>query len=108
MMSFDNAFSYDELRKFDNNVKKESGQSKIEYCFEPKIDEKRASLKYENGFLKTGATRGNGLIGEDITNNALGEVLLTKKILKKLISKFLMMIQNFQIVEMTLLVVYVN
>lgn len=102
MMSLANAFSFDELRKFDNNIKKECGLSKIEYCLEPKIDGLSVSLKYENGFLKTAATRGDGLIGEDITNNARtiktlpirisyekpieirGEVFLTKKNFEKI------------------------
>ena len=102
MMSLANAFSYDELRKFDNNIKKETGQNKIEYCLEPKIDGLSISLKYEKGFLKTAATRGDGLIGEDITNNARtiktlpikidyekpieirGEVFLTKKNFEKI------------------------
>ncbi len=107
MMSLANAFSYDELRKFDNNIKKEIGQSKIEYCLEPKIDGLSVSLKYEKGFLKTAATRGDGLIGEDITNNARtiktlpikidyekpieirGEVFLTKKDFEKINAQIL-------------------
>ena len=107
MMSLANAFSYDELRKFDNNIKKETGQSKIEYCLEPKIDGLSVSLKYEKGYLKTAATRGDGLIGEDITNNARtiktlpikiayekpieirGEVFLTKKDFEKINAQIL-------------------
>jgi len=58
MISFTNAFSYGELRKFDNNIKKESNQSKIKYCLEPKIDGLSVSLKYENDFLKTASTWG--------------------------------------------------
>ena len=107
MMSLANAFSYDELRKFDNNIKKETGQSKIEYCLEPKIDGLSVSLKYEKGFLKTAATRGDGVVGEDITNNARtiktlpikidyekpieirGEVFLTKKDFEKINAQIL-------------------
>ena len=107
MMSLANAFSYDELRKFDNNIKKETNQSKIEYCLEPKIDGLSVSLKYEKGYLKTAATRGDGLIGEDITNNARtiktlpikiayekpieirGEVFLTKKDFEKINAQIL-------------------
>ncbi len=107
MMSLANAFSYDELRKFDNSIKKETGQSKIEYCLEPKIDGLSISLKYENGFLKTAATRGDGVVGEDITNNARtiktlpikidyekpieirGEVFLTKRNFEKINAQIL-------------------
>ena len=67
MMSLADAFSYDELRDFDNRVK--SIASEATYLCELKIDGLSVSLKYEKGILVRGATRGNGSIGENITHN---------------------------------------
>ena len=67
MMSLSNAFSEEDLRDFDNKIKKEV--SEVSYVCELKIDGLSVSLKYENGILKRGATRGNGVVGEDITLN---------------------------------------
>lgn len=67
MMSLSDAFSFDELKDFDNRVKKEAPSAT--YCCELKIDGLSVSLQYENGILTLGATRGNGEIGENITNN---------------------------------------
>lgn len=67
MMSLADAFDYDELRAFDNRVK--SVAPTATYLCELKIDGLSVSLKYENGILVLGATRGNGSIGENITHN---------------------------------------
>ena len=67
MQSLHDSFSYDELRKFDNRLK--NAQPDIEYVVEPKIDGLSVSLEYENGVFVRGSTRGDGNVGEDITEN---------------------------------------
>ena len=67
MLSLSNVFNEDELRDFDAKIKKEV--SKYSYVAELKIDGLSVSLHYENGSLKLAATRGDGLIGEDVTEN---------------------------------------
>jgi DNA ligase (NAD+) len=72
--SFNDAFSEDDMREFDARVrrfyKNETGKEiEPEYTCELKIDGSHLVLEYEDGLLKTGATRGNGKVGEDITEN---------------------------------------
>jgi DNA ligase (NAD+) len=67
MMSLSNAFDENDLRDFDRKIKNEVKE--VSYVCELKIDGLSVSLKYENGILKRGATRGNGVVGEDITLN---------------------------------------
>lgn len=72
--SFNDAFNEDDIKKFDERVKnylKREGvaTSNIEYTSELKIDGLKVVLEYENGLLKTGATRGDGKVGEDVTQN---------------------------------------
>lgn len=67
MASLSDAFSLEELKEFDNRVK--SVAANATYLCELKIDGLSVSLKYENGLLVQGATRGNGTIGENITHN---------------------------------------
>ncbi|MFH1100450.1 MAG: NAD-dependent DNA ligase LigA [Methanobacteriota archaeon] len=67
MLSLDNAYSYDELREFDTRVKKTVDDS--EYICEPKIDGTSIALFYENGVFVRGATRGDGVKGDDVTLN---------------------------------------
>ena len=70
MLSLDNAFSAAELIAFDKRVRQRLESSKpIEYAIEPKVDGVAVSLLYENGVLVRAATRGNGVTGEDITQN---------------------------------------
>lgn len=70
LLSLGNAFSEAEIRAFDERVR--SGlnvQDKIEYVMEPKIDGLACSLIYENGKLVRAATRGDGVVGENVTAN---------------------------------------
>ena len=70
MLSLDNAMNRDELIAFDGRLKRAlDSQDEITYIAEPKLDGLAISLVYENGLLSTGATRGDGRTGEDITQN---------------------------------------
>ncbi|WP_353683925.1 NAD-dependent DNA ligase LigA [Thermodesulfovibrio sp. 3907-1M] len=70
MLSLDNAFSEEELRDFDNRVRRLLGSSEpVEYTVEPKYDGLAVELSYKNGFLYKASTRGDGYVGEDITQN---------------------------------------
>lgn len=71
MLSLDNAFSKEEMLKFMTKISKFLHNSENEYifCSEPKIDGLSASILYENGEVVCAATRGDGYIGENITNN---------------------------------------
>lgn len=69
MYSLANAFSAGDLREFDQRVRAVAGDSEVEYVLELKIDGLAVSLQYADGVLVTGATRGDGTVGEDITNN---------------------------------------
>lgn len=68
MLSLANAFSKEELLDFDRRVRKMVGDE-VEYVVEFKIDGLSVSLEYENGRLVRGATRGDGQIGENVTEN---------------------------------------
>lgn len=103
MMSLGDIFNEDEVRQFDARIKKEGINPT--YVCELKIDGLSVSLHYEKGKLVTAATRGNGTIGEDITNNVKtiktvpltlkeeidievrGEIYMSKETLKKLNEK---------------------
>ena len=67
MLSLSNVFNEDEIRLFDERIKKEGIDPK--YVVELKIDGLSVSLNYKNGKLVSAATRGDGTVGEDITNN---------------------------------------
>jgi DNA ligase (NAD+) len=69
MFSLANAFLIEELRAFDQRIKKLIPQKKLEYVVELKIDGLAVALVYENGVFIRGATRGNGVNGEEITSN---------------------------------------
>ena len=70
MLSLANAMNEDELIEFDNQVKKGLGvDSKIEYAAEPKLDGLAVELVFDDGIFIYGSTRGDGTIGEDITQN---------------------------------------
>lgn len=67
MNSLQDAFDFSEIRAFDERVRKDVDN--IEYVVEPKIDGLSVSLLYENGVFVRGATRGDGSVGEDVTEN---------------------------------------
>lgn len=69
MMSLDNTYSADEIRAFDERVRKNLKNEKVEYVVELKFDGVSISLLYENGILVLGATRGDGLEGDDVSSN---------------------------------------
>lgn len=72
MLSLSNGFNDDDIREFDRRLHKELGQSDdivFDYVAEPKLDGLAVSIYYENRVLKHAATRGDGKIGEDITQN---------------------------------------
>ncbi len=69
MLSLANAFDEDELRAFDKRIRGLLSVDGIDFVTELKIDGCAVTLEYENGALVRGATRGNGLVGEDITTN---------------------------------------
>ncbi|MHB1678381.1 MAG: NAD-dependent DNA ligase LigA [Sulfuriferula sp.] len=69
MLSLNNAFSDAEVLAFDQRTREQSGLSLIEYAVEPKFDGLAVSLVYENGQFVSGATRGDGYVGEEVTAN---------------------------------------
>ena len=69
MMSLDNTYSFDELAEFLKRVEKRLPEAELDWTIEPKIDGLAVSLRYENGTLVVGATRGDGASGDDITGN---------------------------------------
>ncbi len=100
MMSLADVFNEDEIREFDARIRKEGINP--QYVCELKIDGLSVSLKYEKGILVSGATRGDGIVGEDITHNVKtikqvplklnkpidievrGEIYMSKKTLERL------------------------
>ncbi len=68
MQSLADVFSFEELKEFLDRIQRELGQD-VYYSVEPKIDGLSVSLEYQNGILTRGSTRGNGVTGEDITEN---------------------------------------
>jgi DNA ligase (NAD+) len=69
MLSLSNAFSEDEIREFDERVRKLLGIDPVPYVCEPKLDGLAVELVYQEGVFRQGATRGDGTIGEDVTSN---------------------------------------
>lgn len=69
MMSLDNTYSAEEIREFDERVKKNLKGIAVEYVVELKFDGVSISLLYENGAWVVGSTRGDGFEGDDVTNN---------------------------------------
>jgi DNA ligase (NAD+) len=69
MLSLDNTYNADDLADWDRRCRELAGNDDIEYCVEPKYDGAGISLVYNNGRLTRGATRGDGVMGEDVTTN---------------------------------------
>ena len=71
LQSLQDVFSFEELREFDDRIKKQSIEEneELRYVVETKIDGLSTALEYVDGVFVRGATRGNGLIGEDVTDN---------------------------------------
>ena len=106
MLSLDNAMDETELRDWVKRVYKDLGTEKVEFVCEPKLDGLAVELVYEEGFLRVAATRGDGLVGENVTENVRtvkaipkvlegapeylevrGEVYMTKEAFKRLNEK---------------------
>jgi DNA ligase (NAD+) len=69
LMSLDNSYDLDDLKAFTERCERLADGRKLEYVAELKIDGLSVALHYENGYLVTGATRGDGLRGDDVTPN---------------------------------------
>ncbi len=69
MLSLDNSYNAEDLVDFDRKARELSGQDIIEYCVEPKFDGGSISLIYENDMFVRGATRGDGVEGDNVTIN---------------------------------------
>lgn len=69
MLSLSNSYNNDDLIDFDRKAKELTGKNNIEYCVEPKFDGGSISLIYEDDLLVRGATRGDGVKGDEVTTN---------------------------------------
>lgn len=69
MLSLDNTYNAEDLTDWDRRCKELAGTDKITYCIEPKYDGASVSVIYEDDALTRGATRGDGVMGEDVTIN---------------------------------------
>jgi DNA ligase (NAD+) len=69
MLSLDNTYNIEELRDFDRRVRELSGRGAVPYVGELKLDGLSMALAYEDGALERGLTRGDGMTGEDVTQN---------------------------------------
>ena len=69
MLSIDNTYNLDELKEFHKRVVKGLETENVDYVIDPKIDGVAVSIRYENGRLAVGVTRGDGEYGDDITQN---------------------------------------
>ena len=86
LQSLQDIFSFEELKDFDTRVRKvaEENHEELKYVVETKIDGLSTALKYEKGVFVQGATRGNGLIGEDVTDNLKTIKTIPKKLAEKI------------------------
>ncbi len=70
MLSLDNTYNAEDLTDWDRKCRELAGTDEIEYCVEPKYDGASISLIYDDDMMVRGATRGDGVMGEDVTINA--------------------------------------
>jgi len=82
LQSLQDIFNFEELKEFDERVKKSLETDNVNYVVETKIDGLSVSLEYKKGEFFRGATRGNGLVGEDITENLKTVKSIPKKLLE--------------------------
>ncbi len=82
LQSLQDVFTLEEVREFDKRMKKiaEENHTELEYVVETKIDGLSAALEYKNGIFVRGATRGNGVVGEDVTENLKTVKTIPKKL----------------------------
>ncbi len=80
LQSLQDIFNFDELRAFDERVKKSLENMEVSYVVETKIDGLSCSLEYKKGIFYRGSTRGNGLVGEDVTENLKTIKTIPKKL----------------------------
>ena len=82
LQSLQDVFSFEEVREFDERMRKlaEENGKKLDYVVETKIDGLSAALEYKNGIFVRGATRGDGLVGEDVTENLKTVKSIPKKL----------------------------
>lgn len=83
LQSLQDVFSIEELEEFDKRVKKQLEGKTVNYVVETKIDGLSVALEYVDGVFVRGATRGNGLIGEDVTENLKTIKNIPKKLNEK-------------------------
>src|SRR5207302_1254154 len=69
MLSLQNVTTQEEMAAFDERIRRFLGRDRIEYVGEPKIDGVAVELVYEDGVLAVGSTRGDGVVGEEVTAN---------------------------------------
>lgn len=85
MLSLGNSYNYQDILSFIEKIKKKVNlEDKLEYCLEVKLDGLSISLIYEKGILVRAVTRGDGFIGEDVTENVLEIATIVKKLPKEL------------------------
>jgi len=92
MMSLDNTYSEDDLREFDRRVRQAVGDQV--YVVQQKIDGVAVSLRYEDGVFVQGATRGDGITGDDITQNLRTVKSIPLKLLDGLLSKGVLIVRG--------------
>ena len=82
LQSLQDVFSFEEVKEFDERMKKlaEENHKELRYVVETKIDGLSAALEYKNGIFVRGATRGNGIVGEDVTENLKTIKTIPKKL----------------------------
>ncbi|MDR2067585.1 MAG: NAD-dependent DNA ligase LigA, partial [Holosporaceae bacterium] len=80
MLSLENAYNEDDVADFMARVRKSADVENIDFVLEPKLDGLSASIIYKNGVLSLASTRGDGMVGEDVTSNILAIRNVPRKI----------------------------